>query len=201
MSKSRFAVLVALVMVGFAIVLSRPVAAGPSDSSPDGPHYVADGKLVLPADYREWVFLSSSIDMSYNATPVHQFDNVFAPRAAYRAFLKTGAWPDKTVLILENRGAASKGSITKSGQFQNGEVIGLEAHVKDVARFKGGWGFFAFDGRKPGEMFPYTAACYACHQAHAAADTTFVQFYPTLLPVATKMGRLNRAYVAGQARR
>jgi hypothetical protein len=201
MSKSRFAVLAALVLVGLAIALSRPVTAGPSASPADGPHYVAGGELAFPADYREWVFLSSSIDMSYSAMPVHQFDNVFATRAAYRAFLKTGAWPDKTILILENRGAASKESIAKLGQFQNGEVIGLEAHVKDVARFKGGWGFFAFDGHKPGDMFPYTAACYACHQAHAAADTTFVQFYPTLLPVATKMGTLNRAYVAGQAHR
>jgi Cytochrome P460 len=196
MSKPRCAVLAALALLGFAMALSRPVTAGRPESTADLPRYTAEGELVPPAHYREWVFLSSSIDMSYSATPVHQFDNVFAPRAAYRAFLKTGVWPDKTVLILENRVAASKGSITKSGQFQNGEVIGLEAHVKDVARFKGGWGFFAFDGGKPGKMFPYTAACYACHQAHAAADTTFVQFYPTLLPVATKLGTLNRLYVA-----
>jgi hypothetical protein len=201
MSTSRVAVLAALALLGVALASGRPVTAGPSASTTEAPRYLADGKLVLPADYREWVFLSSSIDMSYSATPVHQFDNVFAPRAAYRAFLKTGVWPDKTVLILENRGAVSKGSITKSGQFQNGEVIGLEAHVKDVVRFKGGWGFFAFDGGKPGEMFPYTAACYACHQAHAAADTTFVQFYPTLLPVATKKATLNPAYVAAEARR
>jgi Cytochrome P460 len=198
-SNARFAVLAALALVGVAIASSHPVSAGPS---PDyAPHYAKDGNLVPPADYREWVFLSSSIDMSYSATPVHQFDNVFAQRAAYRSFLKTGVWPDKTVLILENRGAASKGSITKSGQFQNGEVIGLEAHVKDAARFKGGWGFFAFDGGKPGAMLPYTAACYACHQAHGAADTTFVQFYPTLLPVATKAGTLNPAYLAEEARR
>jgi hypothetical protein len=201
MSKSRFAVLAALALVGLAMALNLPVTAGRPALMADAPHYAADGKLALPADYREWVFLSSSIDMSYSATPVHQFDNVFAPRAAYRAFLKTGVWPDKTILILENRGAASKGSITKAGQFQNGEVIGLEAHVKDIARFKSGWGFFAFDGGKPGEMFPYTAACYACHQAHAAADTTFVQFYPTLLPVAAERGTLNPAHVAAEAGR
>ena len=35
---------------------------------------------------------------------------------------------------------------------------------------------------------PYAAACYACHQITAAADTTFAQFYPTLLPIATKLG-------------
>ena len=38
------------------------------------------------------------------------------------------------------------------------------------------------------------------HQQHAAADTTFVQFYPTLLPVATKLGTLNPSYVAETAK-
>jgi len=126
----------------------------------------------------------------------HVFDNVFAPRAAYAEFKTTGVWPDRTVLMLENRRGVSKGSINELGQFQTSEVMGLEAHVKDVARFKGGWGFFGFDGETPARQIPYAAACYSCHQAHAAADTTFVQFYPTLLPIATKLGTLSPAYVA-----
>ncbi|WCT74506.1 cytochrome P460 family protein [Sphingomonas naphthae] len=90
------------------------------------PAYTKGGRLIVPADYREWVFLSSGIDTSYTERPVHQFDNVFAPRDAYRAFLKTGVWPDKTVLIVENRAVETKGSITRSGQFQTSGVIGLE---------------------------------------------------------------------------
>jgi hypothetical protein len=35
---------------------------------------------------------------------------------------------------------------------------------------KGGWGFFAFQGDAPASQIPYTAACYACHEAHGAAD-------------------------------
>ena len=98
--------------------------------------------------------------------------------------------------MLEIRGAKSKGSINRLGLFQSGEVMGLEAHVKDTAHFKRGWGFFSFEGDAPARQIPSTAACYACHQAHGAADTTFVQFYPTLLPVATRLGTLNPAYVA-----
>jgi hypothetical protein len=139
------------------------------------------------------------MDMSYTDNPamagMHMFDNVFAPRAAYESFKRTGVWPDRTVLILETRGAASRGSINRQGQFQTAELMGVEAHVKDTARFKGGWGFFAL-GAAPAVQIPYAAACYACHQAHAAADTTFVQFYPTLLPVATRLGTLNPSYVA-----
>lgn len=200
MTKSWMLSLGALVMLAAVIVSMGTTASSRAVDEGDTPRYTADGQLLFPADYREWVFLTSSIDMSYSDRPVHQFDNVFVPRAAYRSFLKTGVWPDKTVLILENRGVSSKGSITKSGQFQNGAVIGLEAHVKDAARFTGGWGFFGFDARQPGEMFSYDAACYSCHQQHAAADTTFVQFYPTLLPVATRLGTLNPLYVKDEAR-
>jgi hypothetical protein len=72
--------------------------------------------------------------------------------------------------------------------------MGFEAHVKDGAR--GGWAFFGFDGDKPAQMIPTSASCYSCHQAHAAVDTTFVQFYPTLLPIATKLGTLSPSYIA-----
>ena len=186
------------VIAGGAASLAAPAA---DDAAL--PRYDAAGKLLAPADYRDWVVLSSGVDMSYSAAPAmaggHMFDNVFAPRAAYLAFKRTGVWPDKTVLILENRGGATKGSINKQGLFQTGEVMGMEAHVKDTARFDGGWGFFAFDGAAPAAQIPYAASCYACHKAHAAADTTFVQFYPTLLPIATRLGTLNPAYVAETA--
>jgi hypothetical protein len=44
-------------------------------------------------------------------------------------------------------------------------------------------------------MFPTEAACYSCHAQHAAVDTTFVQFYPTLLPIAKAKGTLSAGYV------
>jgi Cytochrome P460 len=180
-------------------VVALVLLGGAGELDPSAPQYDASGKMLLPADYREWVFLSSGLDMSYSegaAPDHHMFNNVFAPRAAYDAFLKTGVWPDKTVLLLEGRVGAGNVSIAKRGLVQTGEVMGIEAHVKDTARFKGGWAFFGFDGDKPAEMIPYTASCYSCHQQHAAADTTFVQFYPTLLPVATKLSTLNPSYVA-----
>ena len=157
-----------------------------------GPHYTPEGELIAPADYREWVFMSSGIDMSYSeaaaAADHSMFDNVFVDPAAWRAFKATGHWPDKSMFVLEIRGAESKGSINKRGQFQTEEVMGVEMHVRDDARFKGGWGFFTFNGGKPAKQIPYEAGCYACHQAHAAVDTTFTQFYPTAKPIAVKAG-------------
>ena len=113
---------------------------------------------------------------------------MFVNREAYDSYLKTGTWPDKTVMVLEARLGAGKGSINKKGQFQTEELAGVELHVRDEARFKGGWGFFAFDGAGVAKQIPYTAECYACHQANGAVDTTFTQFYPTAKPFAVKAG-------------
>jgi hypothetical protein len=134
--------------------------------------------------------------MSYNPAMSmghHMFDNVFVDPASYKAFVETGTWPDKTTLVLEVRGAEGKGSINQKGNFQS-EVMGIEVHVKDEARFPGKWAFFGVDDGKTGKMFPVGAECYKCHAAHAAVDTTFVQFYPTLLPIAKSKGTLSAAY-------
>jgi hypothetical protein len=159
---------------------------------PGGPVYTPNGEIVPPADYREWVYLSTGLDMSYADIPMAMghsvFDNVFVDPAAWRAFKQTGHWPDKTMFVLEARMAQSKGSINKHGQYQTGEVLGAEMHVRDEARFKGGWAFFSLRGDKPGQMIPYSADCYACHLAHGAVDTTFTQFYPTAKPIAVKAG-------------
>ena len=76
----------------------------------------------------------------------------------------------------------------------------MEVHVKDTARFPGGWAFFSFDdGAAPAKPIPVTEACYSCHSAHAAVDTTFVQFYPTLLPIAQQHATLSAAYLKDTA--
>jgi hypothetical protein len=159
---------------------------------PGGPAYTAKGEIVPPADYREWIYLSTGVDMAYTELSMpmghSMFDNVFVDPASWRAFKATGHWPDKTMFVLEVRGGETKGSINKHGQYQAGAVMGAEMHVRDEARFKGGWAFFALDGAAPGKMVPYEAACYACHQAHGAVDTTFTQFYPTAKSIAVKAG-------------
>jgi hypothetical protein len=162
--------------------------------------FTADGKMEFPADYRTWVYLSSGMDMVYTeggGGGLHAFDNVFVDPRAYAGFQTTGLWPNGTVLVLEIRGAEAHASIDKAGRSQ-GARLAVEVHVKDQARFKdtGGWGFVGFSGEKPGGVIPKAAACYACHQDHAAVDTTFVQFYPTLMSTAKAKARLSPAYLA-----
>jgi Cytochrome P460 len=163
------------------------------------PAYTAEGRLIFPTDYRDWVFLTAGLDMSYTEGMQmgshHMLDNVFVNPAAYKSFLATGTWPDGTMLVKENRRADTEGSINKSGQFQSTEIMGIEIHVKDAGHFPDQWAFFAFgDALKPAAMIPQAASCYSCHAAHGAVDRTFVQFYPTLLPVATAKGTLSEGY-------
>lgn len=159
-------------------------------------------QMAVPVDYRQWVFLTSSLDLNYRTTAEpshHMLDNVFVDPASYQAFLKTGNWPDKTILIKENRFAESAGTLSKAGQFQVG-VRDLEIHIKDQARFPGKWAFFkSDDGKAPAVLKPQGADCYSCHQANGAVDTTFVQFYPTLFPVAKEKGTLSASYLKESA--
>lgn len=158
----------------------------------------AESTMKLPEHYREWVYLTSGFDMNYNPGLMNMghsmFDNVFVNPEAYKKFQETGTWPDKTVLVLEARVAQSKGSINKKGNYQ-GEVMAREVHVKDEAKFPGKWAFYGFGDGETGNLIPTSADCYSCHSSHGAVDTTFVQFYPTLLGLAKQKGTLSAAYV------
>ncbi len=166
--------------------------------STSAPEYTSDGQLKFPEHYRDWVYLTTGFDMSYNPAMRmghHMFDNVFVNPEAYQTFLKTGVWPDKTVLVLEARMAEGQGSINKAGNYQGTDVMAVEVHVKDESRFAGKWAFFPFDDGKTAKMIPTSADCYSCHSAHGAVDNTFVQFYPTLLAVAKTKGTFSKAYL------
>jgi hypothetical protein len=186
---------------GLVLLAFQPV--GQPTPPTDAPTYAKDGSLMAPADYRMWVYLTSGLDMSYAAQtpgappPSHSvFDNVFVNPTSYRSFLTTGTWPDKTTFVLEIRGAENPVSINKRGHTQSQEVHAEEIHVKD----NGKWSFYELnpDG-KTAKYVPATESCYTCHEAHGAVDTTFVQFYPTLMPLATEKKTLSANYLKDSA--
>jgi hypothetical protein len=180
------------IMTIMLVSLCGTVASETASVAQETSVYTPDGRMQFPESYREWIFLSSGLDMSYRERGMDHsmFDNVFAEPHAYREFLKTGTWPEGTRLAMESRGATEKGSINQHGKFQNEDTMGLEVHVKDTKRFATGWAFFDFGDKQPAAQIPTTADCYSCHRDHAAVDTTFVQFYPTLLGIAKQHGTL-----------
>lgn len=178
--------------------------AGGQQPPADGPVLGSEHQLSFPANYREWIFLSSGLGMNYgpNAPAEGQpqsFTNVYVNPSSYRAFMKTGAWPNRTLFVLEIRGSATEGSINRSGRYQTG-VRAIEANVKD-ARLPGGWAFYDFGTATAAVApLPRTARCYSCHEQNTAVEQTFVQFYPPLMEVARRLGTVKRDYRDDAAR-
>ena len=199
------ATLSAFVLVAVS-ALPVSVFANNTDTAKGTPAFTTNGELKPPSGYYNWVFLTSDLGMSYNEkgsdSKQPPFSNVFVNPAAYRAFLKTGTWPNHTQFIKEFRASNTQGSINHHGFYQTGKAMAVLVHVKDTSRFKGGWGFFAFSGdpSKPAKQIPTNASCYSCHEAHGAVESTFVQFYPSILPVAIKHATLSKGYLADEAK-
>jgi hypothetical protein len=181
-------------LIAPAMLLAPLQAAEPDPAESGWARYNDAGQLIKPENYREWVNIGTGLNMAYgpalekaSATP--PFTNVYVSPAAYRSFLKSGVWPDRTVFILEIRASTAVNAVKNgnNGYFQ-GELLGIEAEVKDEKRFPGKWGFFGFGKASAGQLIPTTASCYSCHLKNAAVENTFVQFYPVLRDVAKEKG-------------
>ena len=169
--------------------------AAAADEKAPKPQYDEKGQLLRPADYRQWIFLSAGFGMNYSPGPdSHEmFTNVFVQRWAYNEFLNSGKWPEQSMFVIDERDAASRSSINQKGHYQT-DLTGLAIEVKDSARNADKWAYYGFDadGKSAGAM-PKGNGCWSCHETHAAVEHTFVQFYPTLKPVAKKFGTYNEA--------
>jgi hypothetical protein len=118
---------------------------------------------------------------------------VFIEAENVDAYLKTGSFPEGTMIVKELTRVLDPefpdGSRKEpSGRgFFNGQYNGIDVTVKDSHRFANtnGWGFFTF-GHHP---LPYDGwaeespvkKCAGCHQTYVSStDMTWVQFYPLL---------------------
>jgi hypothetical protein len=170
------------------------LAAAPDEKTLQ-PQYGEKGQLLRPADYREWMFLSAGYGMNYSPAPGghEMFTNVFVQRWAYNEFLNSGKWPEQSMFVIDERETASRSSINQKGHYQT-DLMGLAVEVKDSARNPDKWAYYGFDADgKTADAMPKGNGCWSCHAAHAAVEHTFVQFYPTLKPVAKKFGTYNEA--------
>ena len=177
-----FAISVTLLLVAI-IALSIGHKTVANAASINQPTYTADGKLVLPANYRDWTFLTSGFGMNYSTgVSAHpMFTNVYVSPEALQGFKSTGKWPDKSIFIVEIYSPASRGSINKGGHYQD-TFRGLDIEVKDSSREQE-WSYYNFSpGQTTGDVDG--PGCSSCHSKNGAVEHTFVQFYPTLLDFA-----------------
>ncbi|MGH9630238.1 MAG: cytochrome P460 family protein [Bryobacteraceae bacterium] len=179
--------LIALCLVIACSILAQSRAPGPPP--PAGmtlPQYTAAGELTRPRSTQTWTFVGASIGLSYSEAPSRKppglIHNVHMQPEAYKYYLETGKFPEKTMLILSLYEPEQKVSPNLHGHFQ-GKLVATEVALKDTARFKEGWAYFDFSGgsnlKESAKAMP-RERCHQCHSDNAADDNVFVQFYPVL---------------------
>src|SRR5215468_9763780 len=182
--------------VAAASSFSRHSNSVAADSSQTTAVFDSEGKMKLPVGYRRWVFIGAPLTpnaLNNGKANFPEYHHVYVEQKNLDAYLKTGVFPEGTVIVKELTRVLDStfpdGSRTEpSGRgYFNGQYNGLDVTVKDSKRFAktNGWGFFSF-GHHP---LPYakTAAespatvCAFCHQQFVAnTDMTWIQFYPIL---------------------
>jgi hypothetical protein len=178
----------------FPLFRMQPVVA---QSQGSAAVFTPDGKLKVPNGFRRWIFVGAPLTpngLNNGMANFPEFHNVYIQAQNVDAYMKTGQFPEGTVIVKELTRLLNPtfpdGSRTEpSGRgFFNGAFNGIDLTVKDSKRFAktNGWGFFTF-GHHP-EPYEATSAerpvaeCAGCHIANVAkTDMTWVQFYPLLL--------------------
>ena len=169
------------------------------------PQFTADGALKLPenARWREWPYIGTPLTpnvLNGGEAAFPEFHSVYIDPVSWEHWRKTGEFRDGTVLAKElvtilDKDAHADGStdqVSGRGYFMD-ELAGFEIAYKSKEHFPdepGNWAYFSFGHHAP----PYAEAtnklpvetCSSCHEASAAQDFVFTQFYPVLRAVKAK---------------
>ena len=149
-----------------------------------------NGELVRPTGYRSWVYIGTPVtphDLNGGKAAFPEMHNVYIDPASYKHYTATGKFKEGTILVKELVSVGATSASSGKGYFE-GEFIGLEAEVKSKEHFPdepGNWAIFSFTSPEDGilkdkaAIIP-VAQCVACHQANAADDNVFTQYYPVL---------------------
>ena len=160
-----------------------------------GPQWTADGDLILPENFRQWIFLGSPLTpnaLNNGQAGFPEYHNVYVRPEALDIYRRTGTWPEGTIMLKELQ--LTQDAIYPDGSrdeasgrgFFPGALNGIDISVKDSVRFKDskGWGFFNFGHHAP----PYAKeakaqpveACAGCHMGNPNG-MVFSQFYAPIL--------------------
>jgi len=194
--KRHFWVAFAILASIIAIVSSSGTKTVAASASGSTAVFDPQGRLKLPTGYRRWMFLGAPLTpdgLNNGKAGFPEYHLVYVEQQNLDAYLKTGSFPEGTVIVKELTRVldptfpdGSRAEPSGRGYF-NGEFNGLDVTVKDSKRFakSNGWGFFNF-GHHP---LPYAESateasiseCAGCHMSFVAkTDMTWVQFYPML---------------------
>ena len=159
--------LLALVLGVSVFAVEKPVDRGMAG--------IDTGKeLLLPSNYRNWVVVSPATLGVPQHKHKHVASKLYVEPSSYEQFSKTGAWPNKTVIVMEllSEKAVSKGTC---------DLMGLEAAVKDDSGFPDPWSYYGivYDRDKaPAKMIHSD-----CAECGVTIDSVLTMAFPTLRAV------------------
>jgi Cytochrome P460 len=208
MQKYLLAIIVGACVLGASSFLVTPKPVAVAQAQQSTAVFNADGTVPVPTGFRKWVFVGAPLtpeglnDGKYNCNAggtnctksnFPEYHHVYIEQKNVDAYLKTGEFPEGTVIVKELTRVldptfpdSSRKEPSGRGYF-NGAYNGIDMSIKDSKRFAktNNWGFFTF-GHHP---MPYektsaerpVSECAGCHIANVAkTDMTWIQFYPLL---------------------
>lgn len=189
----------ATITSALAIALAVSTTSMADHHDPYEAKYTADGDLVRPDNWREWIYIGTPVTphgLNDGNAPFPETHSVYIDPVSWAHWKETGTFREGTMIakelsLLTTEGAYEDGSVDQvsgRGFFQSGEFSGLEFAIKDSKRFAdepGNWSYYS-SGHGPSIPYPDTmtalptASCNLCHEAVADEDWVFIQFYPVL---------------------
>src|SRR5262245_37038934 len=138
-----FAVTVGLALLGTGLWL-RTTSAGAVDERQRPVAFEPDGRVRVPTGFRKWVFVGGPLTpngLNHGAAGFPEYHNVYVEQKNVDAYLKTGTFPEGTVIVKELTRVltptfpdGSREEPSGRGYF-NGEYNGIDMTVKDSKRF------------------------------------------------------------------
>ena len=146
--------LTGIAVIGACVALSRSKRVV-AQTERSAAVFTSDGKLELPTGYRRWIFVGAPLTpngLNNGKAGFPEYHHVYVEEKNVDAYLKTGSFPEGTVIVKELTRVLNPtfpdGSRTEpSGRgYFNGEFNGIDVTVKGSKRFAktNGWGFFTF---------------------------------------------------------
>jgi cytochrome P460 len=167
------------------------------------PEYTPSGELILPKNWREWVFVGTPITPiplnggkacpepfvpgDPTCTGFPEYHNVYIEPGSYEIYKQTKQFPEGTIVFKElqltlpaNNPDGSRTEPSGRGFFP-AAFNGADVTVKDSKRFAafgGSWGYFNFNHHEPKAPAAKATDCgTACHLSGAKKDEVWTQFY------------------------
>src|SRR3989441_7024075 len=113
------------------------VATSQQQEPPDDqlPRFAPGGTVLPPVGWEVGVMVGSSTGLSNAAAPPPaagaapgMFHNVHVQPWAYREFVRTGAFPERTMFVLSFYEASHKSAPARAGFYEGDRMPGIEVH-------------------------------------------------------------------------